>query len=208
MLTMQQLTEQYRPRTIEEFIGLDKPKRLCKRLRDSPYPSAHLFVGEPGIGKTTMALALGETMPAQLHHIPSQDCNLDRLRRVIDNCHYFPADGCKMHLVLVDEADQMTDPAQLYFLSKLDSTDRPPQTIFIFTANGTERLQPRFLSRCQRIDFSSYGNSTDAAALLELAWEMEAPKDAPRPNFGRIVKEATGNIRAALMRLQNDLLLS
>lgn len=205
---MQQLTEQFRPHSIEDFIGLDKPKRLCKRLRDDPYPSAYLFIGEPGLGKTTMALALGETMPAEIHHVPSQDCNLDRLRTVVGTCHYVPRLDCKMHLVLVDEADQMSEAAQLYLLSKLDSTCFPPQTIFIFTANSTDRLQPRFLSRCQRVEFSSYGNAKDAAALLELAWEMEAPKDAATPNFARIVKEATGNIRQSLMQLQNELLLS
>lgn len=202
------LTEKFRPRRIEDFLGLDKPKRLCQRLASNPFASAYLFIGEPGLGKTTLALALAESMPAELHHIPSQDCNLDTLKATIASCHYVPRPGCKMHLVLIDEADKMSAAAQLYLLSKLDATCFPPDTIFIFTANSDESLEERFRSRCVRVDFSSYGNAKEAAELLENVWQAEAPAGCEAPNFARIVKEATGNIRASLMRLQNELLLA
>src|SRR5437868_14795901 len=114
---MQLLTDKYRPSLISDFVGLDKPKTICAKLAAKPFASAWRFVGPTGVGKTTLALALAEQMPAELHHIPSQDCNLDNLRRVIGNCHYVPRMGCKMHLVLIDEADQMTAAAQLYLLS-------------------------------------------------------------------------------------------
>jgi len=119
-----------------------------------------------------------------------------------------PREGCRMHLILIDEADAMTSSAQLYLLSKLDSTSFPPCTIFIFTCNSTERLESRFLSRCGIVEFSSYGNAKDAADLLSNVWRAEAPKDAEEPNFARIVKDANGNIREALMALQNALMLA
>lgn len=68
------------------------------------------------------------------------------------------------HVVLADEADQMTNAAQLALLSKLDSTDPAPNTIWIFTANDTQRLERRFLSRCKLLEFSSYGLSSDIAS--------------------------------------------
>lgn len=202
------LTEKFRPHRIEDFLGLDKPKRLCRRLIANPFASAYLFIGEPGLGKTTLALALADAMPAELHHIPSQDCNLETLKAVIAACHYVPRERCKMHLVLVDEADRMSAAAQLFLLSKLDSTCFPPDTIFVFTANSDESLEDRFRSRCVRVEFSSYGNAKEAAELLETVWTAEAPAGSEAPNFARIVKEATGNIRASLMRLQSELLLA
>jgi len=202
------LTQKYRPQTLASFIGLDKPRRICERLAATPYDSAWLFVGESGLGKTTMALALADALPAELHHIPSQDCTLDTLRSVLNDCAYYPRDGARKHLILVDEADQMSKAAQLYLLSKLDSTSMVPDTIWIFTCNTTAGLQDRFLSRCQAVEFSSYGAAPKVATFLADVWSAEAPQGAAAPNFNRIAKEATGDVRAALMTLQNELLLA
>jgi replication-associated recombination protein RarA len=52
------LTERYRPLTMSQFVGLSKPKAICAKLAARPFPSAWLFVGPSGTGKTTMAAAL------------------------------------------------------------------------------------------------------------------------------------------------------
>ena len=202
------LTERYRPHSISAFVGLDKPKRICAALAAKPFDSAWLFVGPSGTGKTTMAMALAEMIPAEIHHIPSQECNLETIERVRRTCQYVPMAGCRMHLVLVDEADRMTDAAQVSLLSKLDSTNFPPSTIFIFTCNGIDRLEPRFLSRLRTVEFSSYGIAADASALLKSIWDAEAPASSPAPNFARLVKDSNNNVRAALMALETELLIA
>jgi replication-associated recombination protein RarA len=202
------LTERYRPHSIADFVGLTKPKALCAKLAASPFPSAWLFVGPSGTGKTTMAMALAEMIPAEVHHIPSQECNLENIERVRRTCQYVPAAGFKMHLVLIDEADRMTDAAQVSLLSKLDSTNFPPNTIFIFTSNDSTRLESRFLSRLRIVEFSSYGIAAEASSLLERIWIENAPPAAATPNFARIVKESSNNVREALMRLETELMLA
>ena len=202
------LFELYRPRTVAGFIGLADAKDFCEDLIENPKPSAWRFVGPSGTGKTTMARALAEMMPAELHHIPSQECNLETLERVCRTCQYVPAMGFKMHLILVDEADQMSPAAQLYLLSKLDGTAQLPNTIWIFTCNDTERLQDRFLSRTLPVTFSSYGIAAETSDLLARVWDEQAPPSAELPNFARIVKDASNNVRASLMALELKLTLA
>jgi DNA polymerase III delta prime subunit len=129
---------------------------------------AVLLVGPPGCGKTTLGMAFAEELPGTLHDISSQKCDVAALDRLNDFCHYYPACS-RFHVVLVDEADQMTEKAQLQLLSKLDSTERlkptlgrgfergpAPRVIWIFTCNGwgenrttpPNTFAPRFLSRC------------------------------------------------------------
>ena len=202
------LTERYRPVTMSEFVGLAKPKAICAKLAARPFPSAWLFLGPSGTGKTTMAAALAEMIPAEVHHIPSQNCDLATLDRVCRTCQYVPMSGKRMHLILIDEADQMTPAAQLSLLSRLDGTAALPNTIWIFTCNAIDRLQDRFLSRVKQVEFSSYGIAAEATALLERIWTENAPSSATKPNFARIVKEANNNVREALMRLETELMLA
>jgi replication-associated recombination protein RarA len=198
------LAEKYRPRLIAEFVGLERPKKILSQFAANPYQSAWLFVGPPGVGKTSMALALAGQIHAEIHHIPSQKCNAQAIDDTCRMCAYIPLSGA-FHLVIVDEADRMTPAAQLALLSKLDATDAPPNTIWIFTCNATDGLEPRFLSRTRQIEFSSYGLANEAAHLLESIWLHEA-HGAAAPNFARIVKESANNLRDALMCLETELL--
>jgi replication-associated recombination protein RarA len=199
------LAEKYRPHSFSEFIGLDKPKRILSKLAETPYASAWLFVGPSGTGKTSMALAFCEAIRGELHHIPSQQCNVETIENVIRQCHYIPSAGKSFHVVLVDEGDRMSKAAQLHLLSKLDATAFPPNTIFIFTCNATDGLEDRFLSRTRQIVFQSHGLAEQAAKLLETIWEREAGQ-AEKPNFLRIVRDSQNNVRDALMSLETEIL--
>jgi len=200
----QSLAEKYRPRTIGEFVGLEKPKKILAKFADAPYASAWLFSGNPGTGKTTMALALADAIRGEVHHIPSQKCTAGEVDEVIRRCWYAPHGGT-LHVVIVDEADRMSNAAQLAFLSKLDATAFPPATIFVFTCNATDGLEPRFLSRTRQIPFQSHGMSDEIASLLARVWQSEVGEAEP-PNFAAITKDSRNNVRDALMRLETEAL--
>lgn len=201
----QSLTEKYRPIKIDDFVGLDNVKRAMRKLAASPRSIGLLFEGPSGTGKTTMAFALAAEIPAEVHHIPSQECTIDRIKRVRDTCQYYPMSGFKFHLVIVDEADKMSEASEIAFLSYLDGTNSPPNTIFVFTTNDSSRFEPRFLSRLLQFSFSTYGLAPAAASLLERIWNVEAP-GAVCPNFARLVKDNLNNVRGALMSLESKLM--
>jgi replication-associated recombination protein RarA len=204
----QPLVEKYRPTTLDGFVGLDKARAVLRKLVENPYSSAWLLLGPSGLGKTTMARAIADAIGGQLHHVPSRSCDLAMVDKIVSDCRYTPWQG-RWHVVLVDEADQMSAPAQLAFLSVLDGTAPPPDTIFLFTANATAKLADRFLSRVRKVQFEA--SSEPAIDLLERVWKAEIaalPEEVHEvrpPDFKAILQAANGNIRTALMTLEVEL---
>lgn len=200
----QSLADKYRPASIAGFVGLEKQKRILSRLASAPRPCNLLFVGPSGVGKTSMAYAFAAEIKAEIHHVTSQHATVSELEDVVHQCWYVARSG-GFHCVIVDEADQMSDKAQLLLLSKLDGTDAPPATIFIFTCNETTRLEARFLSRCMTLEFSSYGLAAESVEFLRRIWDAEA-QGAKAPNFAQVLRDERNNLRGCLQRIETELL--
>ena len=198
------LSEKYRPLRIADFVGLPKAKRVLSKFVAAPYACSFLFRGPSGVGKTSMAQAMAEEMGAEFHHLGSQKCNVENLEEVCRICQYVPLTG-GFHFILIDEVDSASKAAQLALLSKLDSTDALKGTVFVFTCNSTDNLEPRFLSRCLPIDFSSYGMNGEIAEYLGKIWRLEGG-NGDAPDFSRLSKECRNNVRDCLNRLETELL--
>ncbi len=197
------LTEKYKPQAIADFIGLDKQKRILSKLAANPRELTLLFKGNSGTGKTSLGFAFARQIGAEVHHIGSQECKVEILQEHVRRCQFVPLTG-GFHVLIIDEADVMSDAAQKYLLSRMDGTERLPRTILILTCNATDRLEERFLSRCTILpDFNTHGVGDDIKAFAERVWIAEAGETAEKPNFARM---ATGNVRAALQALEVELL--
>jgi replication-associated recombination protein RarA len=201
------LCEKYRPRRIAEFIGLEKPKRVLQKYSANPFDMAWLFVGPTGTGKTAMALALATEIAAKVHLMPAPGCTREKLDSVCEKCMGFPGGKYKKHLVLVDQADRLSQRIQTDLRSGLEGVSRLQDVVWVFTAATSDGLDPGFVSRCMKVTFSTYGISKEAAAFLENIWDIEVPdRRQARPNFARIVKESNNDIRTALNRLETNLM--
>lgn len=196
------LTTEYQPQTVSEFVGLEKHKRILTNLVANPRECSLLFEGGPGTGKTSMAYAFARDMGAEVHHIGSQQANVDDVKAVVHMCHYVPLSG-GWHVIIMDEADKMSPATQLYLLSKLDGSETVPRTIWIFTCNVVDPFQDRFLSRCIRVPkFHSVGAGKEVKSLLARIW-ADKVKGSESPDFDKV---PTGNVREALQWLEVELL--
>jgi replication-associated recombination protein RarA len=218
------LAEKYQPRTIEQFIGLRNAKQIIASLLKKPRPCALLFVGPPGAGKTAMGMAFAETLPGSLVHIPAQKCDVAMLDSLNERFAYSMPTG-NFWIPLFDEADQMTEKAQLQLLSKLDGTaslkpkfgggferGEAPPIIYLFTCNGIgpeqttppRMLLPRFVSRCMVIPFEAVSQS-DIAEYLKQIWAREGGREGLPAEYFHDLANGVG-VRDALMRLDVELL--
>jgi len=197
------LTEEFRPLKIADFVGLPKIKAVLSNLVKAPRNCSLLFQGSPGTGKSTMALAFSKELNADLWHLGSADCRIEKLQETISRCYYIPRAGLNgFHVILVDEIETASPASINFLLSKMDATEPIPNTILIFTCNDSSTLSERFVSRTLKLDFNSYGASSEIISLLEHVWEQKAG-GKPQPNFRKI---AVGNVRESLNRLEVALL--
>jgi MoxR-like ATPase len=201
----QSLTETYKPLTLgaAEWCGLEKQRKILSNLAANPRPGiAVLLEGAPGVGKTSLAYAFGRTLNAEIHHLASNEANLENLRAVSNMCAYVPLSG-GLHLVVIDEIDRASSAFQLACLSKFDGTEPLPGTIVVMTCNDSSGLEPRFLSRCIRPPkCNAYGASESVRELLRRIWRERAG-NAPEPDYSSF---PTSNVREALNSLECALL--
>jgi DNA polymerase III gamma/tau subunit len=198
---MQPLVEKHRPRKLSDFAGLKPIRSMFERFAAAPYSSAWLLTGQAGTGKTTLAYAVAELIGGQLYHVASRSCDLAEVNHVADLCS-----GTSLFsktawwIVVVDEADLMTKGAQEAFLSLLDSTEAPKDTVFIFTSNDTAKLEKRFLSRCRVLEFDLAPDAAEAVQFLTKVWKAETTAEVP--DLDALFTACSSNLRDCLMKLE------
>jgi replication-associated recombination protein RarA len=175
------LSEKYRPRRIADFIGLEKQRKVLAAFAKRPASCAWLFLGPSGIGKSTMALALAGELQAEVHKIPSQKCNAQAIEDTVRTCWYAPMLPGGFHLVLADEADQMTNAAQLALLSKLDATDPAPNTIWILHRERHKPTRKAFPVALPRAGIFQLRHAFRAGGIVAA---RVAARDGHRRNLG------------------------
>lgn len=168
-------TEQYRPRVLAEITGQDSLKQFLKILARSIVSAPHLILqGPPGTGKTTMALAFAaDAYPDVPHRASTMYLNAsdertmetvrDRIREFL-RTHWV---GVKRKIVIFDEVETMTEPAQLTLCALMDLPLVPgtPLPLFIFLCNTLSRIVPLVRSRALAL-FCGHLTSVQIRELL------------------------------------------
>ena len=145
--------EKYRPQTLTECI---LPKRIINIIRpmiDSGEILNMLFSGASGNGKTTMARVLSNELKLDTLVINcSLNGNIDTLRTKISDFATSKSISNAGKLVIMDEADHLTQPTMASLRNFIEECSRNCR--FIFTANYRTRIIEPLHSRLHELDFN------------------------------------------------------
>jgi DNA polymerase III delta prime subunit len=144
--------EKYRPDSVEDIILPNDVKKLFGSMVNNKTIPNLLLVGPPGIGKTTVAIAMCNELNSDYLMINgSLEGNIDTLRtKIADFASTVSFSGGRKY-VIIDEADGLTvvcQPALRHFMEKYSSNCG-----FILTCNYPNKLIKELHSRDATIEF-------------------------------------------------------
>lgn len=190
--------EKYRPDSLDTFIGNDDLKiKIEKFITEQDIPNL-LFVGPPGVGKTTLSKILINEIPCEYIYINASDENgVETVRTKIKN--FASSIGfADLKIVVLDECDQISMSGQAALRNLIETFSKHCR--FIFTANYIERLIDPLISRTQQLYVtppSQLEVAKHLAKILKTEGIVYSPDniryliDAYFPDIRKIIGEAS-----------------
>jgi len=210
---MSDWAEKYRPRSLSNVMGNDRAVAALRQWGEhwGKGKKAVILAGDPGVGKTTSAIALANDRGWGVVELNASDQrNYDVVRRIAtagalhytftDSGEYLPEKGKK--LIILDEADNLSGKEDRGGLRAIVETIRETQQPIVLVVNdyyGLTRRSSALKGLCTTIRYLRIGER-DIIGVLGRICDAEGVMADKALKI--IAKRCDGDLRAAIRDLQ------
>ena len=194
----------YRPSTFEDVVGQQHVIRtLINSIKENKIPSALLFCGPRGVGKTSSARIFAreinnyskeDELSFNIFELDAASNNkADDIRDLIEKVRIPPQKG-KYKVYIIDEVHMLSKHAENAFLKTLE--EPPPYVVFILATTEKNKILPTIISRCQIYDFNRIKEAEIVEYLNQICKKENIEFELPALNL--IAKKSDGSMRDSL----------
>ena len=198
----------YRPKTFDTVVGQNHVTSTLKNsITENKIPSAILFCGPRGVGKTSCArIYAKEINKSSIENIDSHDLSfnifeldaasnrgIEEMKNLIDKVRIPPQIG-KYKVYIIDEVHMLTPQAMNAFLKTLE--EPPKHIVFVLATTEKNKILPTILSRCQIYDFNRINESEICKAIVDICRKEEFKYDDEAISI--IARKSDGSLRDSL----------
>jgi len=191
--------EKYRPSTLNEIVLDKSTKTYFNKVQVEQNIPNVLFVGKPGIGKTSLAkIIVKDILKCQYLYINASDENgIDTIRTKVLNFAQTKSLFGQIKVIILDECDGLSIDAQKALRNSIE--EYHDLTRFVLTANYKHKIIPALQSRCQVFDIS-YDKNEYLTKLISIvkAEELKINKE----DFTKIIDNCYPDFRKGINALQ------
>jgi len=183
------LTEKYRPKTLDEFIGDVEKFREAKKYIESNFPV--ILCGNPGSGKTSAAFAIANELGYSVSETNMSDARKTADLEEIGNS--LKRDTMIPTLFLLDEIDGISNQKQL---KKILKETRSP---VIMTANDNLKIDMTLKKYCKFIKIYS----PKSGEIVKLIKEISKKEGIKEVSYEHINRDVRSSINSAFNASKN-----
>ena len=199
------LAERMRPRSLDEYVGqkhLVGEGAIMRKMIDAGRISSFILWGPPGVGKTTLAQIVAQTLKVPFYTLSAVTSGVKDVREVIERAKNGRFFNSASPILFIDEIHRFSKSQQDSLLGAVEKG--------IVTLIGATTENPSFevirplLSRCQLYVLKSL-NKDDLQELLHRAITQDAElkeKDITLEETGAMMRYSGGDARKLLNILE------
>jgi replication factor C small subunit len=191
--------EKYRPSTLDQIVLNSNTRTYFDKIREDQNIPNVLFVGRPGIGKTSLAkIIVSDILNCQYLYINASDENgIDTIRTKVLNFAQTKSLFGSIKIIILDECDGLSIDAQKALRNSIE--EYHDLTRFILTANYKHKIIPALQSRCQVFDLN-YDKNEYIAKLISIVKTEDVKIN--KEQFSAIANSCYPDFRKGINALQ------